>query len=157
MSQVVQELVARLRVFWTEPDAVSPTEKRHLALAALLAEMMRADYRLEEVERQAAERLLRSHLGLDEAATDQLLRAGEASADEATSLFEHTRVLDQSLTEAQKFEVLDMLWQIAYADGRLEGHEDQLIHRIADLLHVRHNDLMRLKARVLDQRKKHSE
>lgn len=130
---------------FTDVDEM-PDER--LALAALLVEMMRADFEDQSEERETVLRLLASsfELGREEAAA--LLDEGEQAANRSVSLFEHTRTLDVSLDEQQKFDVIEALWEVAYADGTLDGREDYLAHRLADLLHVRHSDLMRLKEAV---------
>lgn len=128
----------------TVPDA-------HLALAALLVEMMRADFEDRDAERETATRMLERGCGLERAEAEALLNRGERAVDRSVSLYEHTRTLDITLNESEKFGVITALWTVAYADGTLDGHEDFLAHRLADLLHVRHSDLMRIKDEVANR------
>jgi uncharacterized tellurite resistance protein B-like protein len=93
-------------------------------------------------------RLLAQRFGLDKEAAEQLLADGERAADRSVSLYKHTRALDAELDEQEKFGVIEALWKIAYADGTLEGNEDYLVHKVGDLLHVRHSDIMRIKVKV---------
>jgi uncharacterized tellurite resistance protein B-like protein len=44
-----------------------------------------------------------------------------------------------------------MLWQVAYADQRLDPHEELLLRQITDLLHLDHDDFIRVKLEVLGQ------
>jgi len=120
-----------------------------LALAALLAQMMRADSRSAGTERRAALHMLARRFKLDRPMAEALLARGERAADEAISLFEHTRTLDRHLSEREKFAVIEALWETAFADGELDRYEDDLAHRLADLLHVRHSDLIRIKHVVM--------
>lgn len=122
-----------------------------LALAALLSQMVHADMRRHDAARPAALRLLASHFGLDPGEAEQLLERGEQAASDAVSLFEHTRTLDVHLSEEEKFAVIEALWETAYADGQLDSHEDDLAHRLAALLHVRHSDLIRIREGVHDR------
>lgn len=142
-------LVARLRHWFGAEDAPENAPRdEHLALAALLVEMMRADFDARAEERDAVKRLLVRRLELAPADADALLRRAERAADRAVSLFEHTRPLDVALSEAEKFAVIEALWETAFADGELDANEDHLAHRLAELLHVRHSDLMRIKDEV---------
>lgn len=125
---------------------------RHLALAALLVEMMRADFRDRGRERETVIRMLARCCGLGPADAEALLGRGEQASNRSVSLFEHTRPLDTELSEQEKFAVIEALWEVAYADGVLDGKEDYLAHRLADLLHVRHSDLMRIKNQVLERK-----
>ena len=142
-------LRARLRRWFTTPESSDThLEGTELALAALLVEMMRADYRSDPGERETAQRMLTRRFGLEAETAARLLAEGERAADRAVSLFEHTRSLDVGLEEQEKFAVIEALWEIAFADGSLDGNEDYLAHKVGDLLHVRHSDLIRIKERV---------
>ena len=120
-----------------------------LAVAALLVEMARADFQAdaEELEQVRVALMERYGLTADEVAT--LMAAAEQEADHAVSLFRFTRFINERLAPADKLELVRMLWAIAYADGRLDKHEDALMHKLADLLYVPLSDLMRLKDGVL--------
>ena len=146
-------LRARLRQWFAPSDARSPElEGPELALAALLVEMMRADYESDPREYETAQRMLARRFGLDDDAAADLLADGERAADRAVSLYEHTRALDVGLEEKEKFAVIEVLWETAFADGVLDGSEDYLAHKVGDLLHVRPSDLMRIKNEVVRRR-----
>ncbi|MDN5865009.1 MAG: TerB family tellurite resistance protein, partial [Gammaproteobacteria bacterium] len=131
-------LRARLRRWFTAPgEALAGDEDINLSLAALLVEIMRADYADDLREYEVVKRLLARRFDLDEEAAEQLLEEGERAADRAVSLFKHTRALDVGLQEEEKFDVIEALWQTAFADGKVEGQEDYLVHKVGDLLHVR--------------------
>ncbi|MGH8274295.1 MAG: TerB family tellurite resistance protein [Gammaproteobacteria bacterium] len=148
-------LTARLRRWFTATESSdAQLEGTELALAALLVEMMRADYRCEPGERETAQRMLARRFGLEAETAAHLLAQGEHAADRAVSLFEHTRALDVGLDEQEKFAVIEALWEIAFADGTLDGNEDYLAHKVGDLLHVRHSDLIRIKERVRERLRK---
>ena len=63
-------------------------------------------------------------------------------------LFDFTRALHASLDEAQKLDVIRLLWQVAMADSKLDKYEDYLVKKVADLLYVPHSDVMRIKHEV---------
>lgn len=146
-------LVIRIREWLAGSEPIERSvPDAHLSLAALLVEMMRADFDDQDAEREAATRMLARSCGLDREQAEALLSRGERAADQSVSLYEHTRTLDTNLTEEEKFEVVEALWEVAFADGELDGQEDYLAHRLADLLHVRHSDLIRIKEQVLRRR-----
>jgi uncharacterized tellurite resistance protein B-like protein len=140
-------LRARLRR-WFSGGEESEREAMDLALAALLVEIMRADYADDPREHAAARKMLAHRFDLDHDAAERLLAEGERAADRSVSLFKHTRALDVGLDEREKFDVIEALWQIAFADGTLDGNEDYLVHKVGDLIHVRHSDVMRIKNAV---------
>ena len=118
----------------------------HVATAALLVEVMRADHEVQPEERDAVLRALRAAFA--DLSTDEirdLLARAEEHADDATSLYEFTRHINRQLDHDQKAHVVELLWRVAYADGDLDKYEEHLVRRIADLIHVPHSVFIRMK------------
>lgn len=129
----------------TADDADSDETTLQLVTAALLVETARADFDHAPEELAVAKRLIAGHFGLGEAESAELLASAAARADDAVSLFEFTRSLNERLDETQKLHVLEMMWRVAHADGRIDKHEEHLLRRVADLLHLTHADFVRLR------------
>ena len=110
------------------------------ALAALLIETARSDDRVGAPERRIIERALAHRFGLAPWEIAHLLAAAEQSAIEAADLYHFTRVVVDNFSEAERVGVIEMLWEVAYADGRLSGDEDTLIRRVAGLIYVSDHD-----------------
>jgi uncharacterized tellurite resistance protein B-like protein len=125
------------------------THAVHLAAAALLVEMSRADHRIDDRERAHIASALEEQFGLSAQEVRELVSAGETGADEATSLYEFTRHLNEHFSHEQKVLLVDQLWRVAYADGELEKHEAHLVRKVADLLHLRHSEYIGGKLRNL--------
>jgi uncharacterized tellurite resistance protein B-like protein len=125
----------------------------HLAAAALLFEMLRADNQEHPAERHALESALRDQFGLGKAETRELAALADREAADAVSLYQFTGLINDHFTPEQKVQVVEMLWQVAYADGRLDPYEEALVRKIADLIYVPHRDFIRSKHRVCDARK----
>jgi len=117
--------------------------------AALLIELSRSDFSESEVEARAIRQMLRDRFRLDEAALEALMTNAKKRADKATSLYEFTHRLNQELPEAEKLAIVEMLWKVSHADGRIDKHEEHLIQRIAGLLHISDRDRVRLKLKVV--------
>lgn len=119
------------------------------ATAALLIEMTRADFEVKREELSAVAKAIRDAFSLSEKQTETLVALAETEIDHATSLHEFTATLNAELNSEQKRHVVELLWQVAYADGRLDKYEDHFVRKIADLLYVRHSEFMKAKHRVL--------
>jgi uncharacterized tellurite resistance protein B-like protein len=119
-------------------DALSEERSLELATAALLIEVSRADFDVGDSERTAIEEAIRNSFGLDPSETSEIIALAEAEVANAISLYEFTRLVDQSFSPAQKEHVVGLLWDVALSDDRLEGREEHLIRKIATLLHVPH-------------------
>ena len=123
----------------------------HLATAALLVEMMRADYEVRPAERDAVLRALAA--AFDDLSPDEsrgLLARAEDRADDAISLYEFTQIINRRFDHEQKAHVVELLWRVAYADGDLDKYEEHLVRRIADLIHVPHSVFIRMKHKARD-------
>jgi uncharacterized tellurite resistance protein B-like protein len=140
------------RIFGTEPPVTGVLESRdphELATAALLIEMSRSDFSESSDEQLAVRHLLQRRFGLSDEELDRLLADASRRADSAVSLHEFTHRLNQELPEADKLAILEMLWRVSNADGRIDKHEEYLILRIAGLLHISDRDRIRLKLKVV--------
>jgi len=135
----------------TEPD---PAEREHalrVATALLLIEVSRADYAADAAETNVMIGSLKQFFALDESEAAALLEEAETAADHAVELQRFTRRLHEQLSVAEKLRVIEMLWEVALADSRLDKHEDHLVRRIADLLYVPHSDLIRIRNRLRER------
>jgi len=119
-----------------------------LATAALLFEMLRADFDEHPDEYVALERALQDSFSLSASETRQLTQLADREAADAVSLYQFTGLINQHFSAGEKVQVIEMLWQVAYADGRVDRYEEALVRKISDLLHVPHRDFIQAKHRV---------
>jgi uncharacterized tellurite resistance protein B-like protein len=125
------------------PAHEPPSEQ--LAVALLLLELARADFELPEVELAKMRELLAQRYGLEPAQVEALLQQAQSSGQTAVSLYDYVQTLNTRLDAPAKRQVMEMLWQLAYADGRLDKHEEYLLRKLAGLLYVSDEDYIRAK------------
>jgi uncharacterized tellurite resistance protein B-like protein len=115
-----------------ERDAAEP----QLAVAALLVEaaLMHEDF--SDEERRIIERLLAERFELSAAEAHDLVESAEREAQRSAQLFGFTSQVVRAFDEQQRIALIEMLWEVAYADGELDAHEDSLLRRVAGLIHV---------------------
>lgn len=123
-------------------------EAIELAAAVLLAEVMRIDGKVDEGERAFARQVIRERLRDSPEQAEALLRHAEEASREATDYFQFTSLINRNLGLERKLELIESMWRVAYADGRLDDNEIYLISKIADLLHVTHADYIAMKMRA---------
>ncbi len=92
--------------------------------------------------------LLKRRFELDDAATGRLIDAATVAEQEAIDLYHFTSLLNRTLDEESRLRLIEMMWQIAYADGRVTEFEDNLIWRAADLLGISSQNRIALRRRV---------
>jgi len=132
------------------PDAAGQRDRVRIATCALLLEAAHADADFDAGEAREIGRIVARRFRLDEQHTEQLLALAEAEREEATDLYQFARLINANFTRAQKLAVVELLWQVVYSDGRLEAHEDALMHKVANLLGLQHRELIALKLRARD-------
>ncbi|HXV11822.1 MAG TPA: TerB family tellurite resistance protein [Burkholderiales bacterium] len=113
-------------------------ERRHLmlAVASLLHEVTRVDLAESDVERAAAELALADLFGLSPPHASDLLAEGRERVKQLTSYFAPVSVIKRDMALAERVRLIEHLWRIAYADRRLDSHEDHYVRKIAHLLYV---------------------
>lgn len=121
-----------------------------LATAVLLVEVMRADPEIGAAERQAVLAALREQFALTADESGRLLELAEGAARQATDFYAFTSRLNDSLSMEQKLRIVEHMWRVAYADGTLGAHENHVLWRVSDLLHVPHGAYVSAKMRARD-------
>ena len=119
-----------------------------LAAAALLVHTAAIDGGLAEVERARLHGVLKQRFKLDDAQADELVAEATEAEQKSIDLYQFTARLNRSLDAAERARMVEMMWQIVYADGAVSEFEDNLIWRAADLLHVSRDERIALRSRV---------
>jgi uncharacterized tellurite resistance protein B-like protein len=122
------------------------------ATAALLAEMVRIDRDISPEEQAIAQRAIREKFGLSQAEAAELLQLADAEVRDATDYYQFTSLINRDFTQEQKERVIELLWQVAYADDALSAHELHLMRKVAGLLHIPDSAYIAAKLRARDAR-----
>jgi uncharacterized tellurite resistance protein B-like protein len=120
-----------------------------VAVAALLVETARMDDTFDAAERALILRLLGARFGLDAAAATPLLAAAERADAGAADLFRFTKAVIDAFTPAERIGLIEMMWEVAFADGTPDPDEDALLRRVAGLIGVDDRDRGEAKHRVM--------
>lgn len=131
-----------------EADPAARERGRNLAMAALLVEVLRADYETAEAERRQVVESLRGMLGLGEDECAELLADAEQQVDRAHDLHQFTAEVNRALAPEEKLRLVEQMWRVAGADATVHKYEEHIIRRVADLLHVPHREFIAAKLRA---------
>lgn len=121
-----------------------------VAAIALLFHVMDADGVRERAEVEQLRPLASEMFGLEGAELDRVLAAGERADDEAIDLYAFTSVINRHLDHKAKLELIAIMWELVFADGELHELEDNVVWRVAELLHIERDDRIALRLRVQD-------
>lgn len=91
---------------------------------------------------------MRTYFQLSPQEADELLALAESEHADSTDYFEFTHLINQHYLEPQKIDLIETLWQIAFADQHLHHYEEHVIRRLSELLHVPHSAFIAAKHRA---------
>ena len=119
-----------------------------LAAAALLVHTAAIDGDMSQAERDKLHAIVKRRFGLDDGAVDELIDKATVAEQEAVDLYHFTSLLNRTLDEEGRARIVEMMWEIVYADGRRDELEDNLLWRAADLLGVSPRQRIELRQRI---------
>ena len=131
-----------------EETPSSAMSRVDLTCAALLVEVMNSDHELDEREHQEFMAVLQQSYNIAESDLEELIQLAKGEAFEATSLYEFTKLINDSYDYEQKVELIENMWRIAFSDKRLDKYEDHLIRKVSELIYVSHSDFIKTKLKV---------
>lgn len=132
-------------------DTDSQCDKKiELVTAALMFELMKTDTRIDENEKLMLAAILQDTFSLDDKSLQGLLRMAEEAANNATSLYEFTSMVNEQYDYDQRVKLMENLWRIAFADQKLDRYEEHMIRKVSDLIYIKHSDFIRTKLLVIN-------
>lgn len=140
-----QTLKSALTASSEEAAAAPETE---LATAVLLYEIASADMKIADAENETLQRLLSKLPGVDAESCEALMARAQSLQSDSVSLHEYADALNAQHSFEEKRHLVRMIWEVAYADGKLDAQEEHMVRRLADLLFVPHSVFIQEKLAV---------
>ncbi|MEQ9544952.1 MAG: TerB family tellurite resistance protein [Marinobacter sp.] len=144
-------MIERLKQLFAPTEETREEPDRHslaVAATALMVQLSRIDNNEDERELQTiVDCAVKAHEVTREEA-GEILEDALSHADDATSLYEFTGQINEQLDQDAKQTLLESIWRVAFADGRIDKYEEHLIRRMADLLHLNHREYMQARHRA---------
>jgi len=144
MLTTIQDL---LKTF-TRGSQEKPLDHKHAvrtATVALLVEVARADFGVEDAEREMILRIIERHYAVTAEQARLIADEAESHADDATCLHPLTRLITSQCSLDEREEIVRLLWAVSFSDGHVDKHEEHLVRKVADLLYVPHNRFIKAK------------
>lgn len=141
-------MISNIKQFFASEITNPGGDEKHqqnLAAASLMVEVMVIDRDISEKELTTIKNIIEDQFNLKNNEIEKLLELAKDEVSEATSLYQFTRLINDHFDQKKKNDLISNLWQIAFADNVLDKHEEAIIRRIADLIHVSHSDFIKTK------------
>ena len=125
-----------------------PSHDVKVAACALMIEMSNIDGTIRSSERDAVLEILKREHGLSEEHAAALMEASGKELERSTDLWQFARLINDNYSIEEKIRIIETIWEIAFRDGKLDKHEDYLVHKLARLLRLTHRQLIDAKLKV---------
>jgi len=135
----------------TAPDGRHSEDELHIAAAAMLIEAAMMDGEVDERERSRIATLIEHQFGLSPDAVQTIIEEGDKRISDSADIYSFLRVLIRHFDHEERVRLLEMLWEVAYADGELHDHEANLVRRVAGMLGVPDREAGEARQRVLER------
>jgi uncharacterized tellurite resistance protein B-like protein len=148
MFDGVRRLLVKNRTTRPQDDEKAQYRHIHVAVCALFLEMAHIDGEFSISEQENMISILKKYYDLSDKHVTELMEASKKELEESVDLWQFTNLVNQNYSREEKIRLIEMVWQVVYADQKMDKHEDYLVHKLAKLLRLTHNELIDAKLRA---------
>ncbi|MCK4930750.1 MAG: TerB family tellurite resistance protein [Candidatus Aminicenantes bacterium] len=124
-------------------------DRIQIASCVILLEVAKFDFDFSSIEKETTKAILKNEFAIPEDAIEDLMKISEEKREDSVDLWEFTNVINQNFSREEKIKIIEAAWKIIYADDKLDKYENHYVHVLADLLRLRHDELIDAKLNVL--------
>ena len=136
----------------TAESSQAKDENQHdvrVAVCALLVEMAKIDETFTSDEMAKIISILKEKYGLSSDDADELISVAEKELDGSIDYWQFARLINNNYSTEEKIDIIEMLWRIVFVDEKMDKYENHLMHKLAELLRLSHQQLIEAKIKVL--------
>ena len=134
----------------TKMEEEDNTERIQVATCALLLEVANSDDEFSDMERDSIIQTLKEDFKLSDEYAEELVALSDKRRKESIDLWQFTHLINEHYSLEDKIKIIEMVWKVIYADGKLDKYEDHLAHKLSSLLRLNHKQLIDAKLKVRD-------
>ena len=120
----------------TETKEDNEFEATQLAVASLMITTAKHDSIFDEIEKEEILKLLNNYYKLTDESLINLFEISDSMVDNASDIHQFTSKINSSLDDEEKLAIIEMLWKIIIADGRIDDYENALVRKLSGLLYI---------------------
>lgn len=147
MKKFFQKDAAPDKVELKEEDKA---ERIQVATCALLLEVANSDDEFSDIERDNIVQILEKDFKLSDEYAKELMELSDKEREESIDLWQFTNLINEHYSIEEKIKIIEMVWKVIFADGKLDKYEDHLAHKLSNLLKLTHKQLIDAKLKVRD-------
>lgn len=149
MIDLVKKFFGKSKSDASEAEKETTSHDVRIATCALLLEMAHIDGEFSESEREGIINIIKKDYDLSDEHAVALIEAAGEELQRSIDLWKFARLINQNYSADEKIQIIEMVWKVIYTDGKLDKHEDYLVHKLAHLLRLTHKELIDAKVKVL--------
>jgi uncharacterized tellurite resistance protein B-like protein len=149
MRDIVKRFFSKITSETPKPAGHAPEHDARIATCALFLEMAKIDetFTREEMEKILA--ILKEKYALSSEHADELVAAAGEELEGSIDYWQFARLINENYSTEEKIDIIETLWRIVYVDGKLDKYENHLIHKLANILRLSHEQMIAAKIKVL--------
>ena len=132
-----------------EPQKQEPYDRIQIATCVLLLEVAKSDDEFSSIEQETVSAILKKEFQIPSTVAGELMEIARNKREESVGLYEFTSLINEKYSREDRIKIVELAWRVIYSDKNLDMYEDHLIHRLAKLLCLRHDELIDAKLRIL--------
>jgi uncharacterized tellurite resistance protein B-like protein len=132
-----------------EFDERESKRRIQIATAVVLLEVAYADEEFSDAERVQVVTILKEQFSLDDESVEELLQISEEKLKHSIDIWHFTEIINENYSDDEKYLVIETVWRVIYADGRLDKYEDYIVHKLARVLHIPHSRMIEAKMKFV--------
>jgi uncharacterized tellurite resistance protein B-like protein len=130
-------------------DGADEEHRIQVATAVILLEVAHADEEYSKSEQDRILHILGEQFSLDQQSVEELVQVSEEQLRKSIDLWHFTEIINSNYGIEEKCRIIEKVWQVIYADGRLDKYEDHIVHKLARILHLSHAQMIEAKMKHL--------
>jgi len=123
-------------------------ERIQVATCIILLEVAKSDDEFSSIEKTTLKAILKKKFDVSAEAAEELMEMASKKRNESVDLWQFTNIINQNYTKEEKIKIVESAWRVIYADKKLDGYEDHLVHKLAKLLQLDHSELIEAKLKI---------
>ena len=149
-------MLSKIKEFFQENIAIEEkvaddkesSNKVAIATCALMLEMAHTDEEFSEIEEAEIKNIMQSEFDISENKIDEIIELSNEERKESLDLWQFTNLINENFSKEEKIKVIEFIWQVIFADEKVDQYEEYLIRKLSYLLNVDHKDMIEAKLRV---------
>jgi uncharacterized tellurite resistance protein B-like protein len=117
-------------------------QRIQIATCAILLEIANSDEEFSDIEKENIISVLKKDFQLSDESAGKLIEISDKEREKSTDMWHFTHLINENYSVEDKIKVIETVWKVVYADGKLDKHEDYLVHKLSNLLRLTHKQLI---------------